>query len=555
MKQDIKKEETVSSRKHLLTPPNHRGILHPAETRTYQREALINRIAARSRRKIFGRAWCLGFIWCLVFGVWCFPSPAATITGTMLDPRGSPSTNRICFYAQSTPLADSGTVTIFSVVCTNLVSGKFTNDLHAGDYQVVCGKSAFHIAVPSSTNTYQITELITDNLVYVLTSLPTGLPDNADGALTNNGSGVKGWLALSALRGGGGGGTATNLAAGATINVADGNALTNLDGTKIAGAVAQATHATNADSATTATSATSAGFVTAASLTNLLPAANIVGAVAEATHATNADNATTATSATTAASAGFVTAASLTNLVPAANIVGALAQATHATNADNATTATSATIATSAGFVTAASLTNLLPAANIVGAVAQATHATNADNATTATSATSATTATYVTSSPLTNAVTNLTLPNVGTAGTYAKVTTDAQGRIISGTSLTNAILTVAIDGNGSVIGTGAVNGYPVAGDAYTISGWSITAMGSSPTCTIDVWKIASGTALPTVSNSIMGTKPALATGNVIESTTLTGWSTAVTKGDIWGINIDAVTVATNIVFQLFGYR
>lgn len=111
------------------------------------------------------------------------------------------------------------------------------------------------------------------------------------------------------------------------------------------------------------------------------------------------------------------------------------------------------------------------------------------------------------------------------------------------------------IDGAGSTITTGAKNGYPVAGDNYTISGWSITAMGNAPTCTIDVWKVAAGTALPTVANTIMGTKPALSTGNVIESTTLTSWNTTVTKGDIWGINVDACANATNIVFQIFGYR
>lgn len=121
--------------------------------------------------------------------------------------------------------------------------------------------------------------------------------------------------------------------------------------------------------------------------------------------------------------------------------------------------------------------------------------------------------------------------------------------------SKTNVILTANISNGGSVIPTGTVQGFPVSGDAWTISGWSITAMGTSPTCTIDVWKIANGTALPTVANTIMGTKPALSTGNVIESSTLTAWTTSVAKGDIWGINVDAVSVATNIVFQIFGYR
>jgi len=108
-----------------------------------------------------------------------------------------------------------------------------------------------------------------------------------------------------------------------------------------------------------------------------------------------------------------------------------------------------------------------------------------------------------------------------------------------------------SFDGGGIVVPTGAAVPI-VAYCAQTITGWSIAAAGTSPTCTFDVWKIASGTALPTVSNTIMGTKPVLATGNVIRSTTLTGWSTlAVAAGDIIIINLDSVTNATQISFTL----
>jgi hypothetical protein len=119
----------------------------------------------------------------------------------------------------------------------------------------------------------------------------------------------------------------------------------------------------------------------------------------------------------------------------------------------------------------------------------------------------------------------------------------------------TNTIFMITISGSGGVIATGPKEGFPVAGDNYTISGWSITAMGTSPTATIDIWKIAAGTALPTVANTIMGTKPALAVGNVVNSTVTTGWNTTVTKGDIWGLNVDACSNATNMVVQIFGFR
>lgn len=107
-----------------------------------------------------------------------------------------------------------------------------------------------------------------------------------------------------------------------------------------------------------------------------------------------------------------------------------------------------------------------------------------------------------------------------------------------------------SFDGNGGVISVGSYQIVRVV-RAGTITGWTIEATGVSPTATFDVWKIASGTALPTVANTIMGTKPALTTGNAVKSTTLTGWTTSIAAGDILIINVDAVTAATKINFGL----
>jgi hypothetical protein len=106
-------------------------------------------------------------------------------------------------------------------------------------------------------------------------------------------------------------------------------------------------------------------------------------------------------------------------------------------------------------------------------------------------------------------------------------------------------------DGQGSVVLVGTKIYFRMA-NAGTITGWSIVAEGTSPTCTIDVWKIATGTSLPTVANTIMGTKPALTTGNAVKSTTLTGWTTAFSADDIFCINIDACSAATKINFTLY---
>ena len=149
-----------------------------------------------------------------------------------------------------------------------------------------------------------------------------------------------------------------------------------------------------------------------------------VGSAATADNATNAGHATTADSAD---------------------------EADHATTADTATTAGSATNATNATNVT----TNINghAIADIFESdgttVKEATHAGSADSAATATSATSATTATRLAtaraitlsgdvsgtanfdgSAPITISA---TLSNVGTAGTYSVVTTDAKGRVTQG--------------------------------------------------------------------------------------------------------------------------
>jgi len=111
--------------------------------------------------------------------------------------------------------------------------------------------------------------------------------------------------------------------------------------------------------------------------------------------------------------------------------------------------------------------------------------------------------------------------------------------------------ITIGWDGQGGFITTGLTR-YFVAPYNATITGWSIVAEGTSPTCTIDVWKIASGTTLPTVANTITASAiPALSTGNVVRSSTLTGWTTAITAGDILAFNIDAASNALTIKINL----
>jgi hypothetical protein len=149
-----------------------------------------------------------------------------------------------------------------------------------------------------------------------------------------------------------------------------------------------------------------------------------------------------------------------------------------------------------------------------------------------------------------------LNINNLGTGTSINNLGIDSNGFVVTGTTGgggggNTAPITIGWDGQGGFITTGLTR-YFVAPYNATITGWSIVAEGTNPTCTIDVWKIASGTALPTVANTITASAiPALSTGNVIRSSTLTGWTTAITAGDILAFNIDAAANALTIKINL----
>ena len=100
-------------------------------------------------------------------------------------------------------------------------------------------------------------------------------------------------------------------------------------------------------------------------------------------------------------------------------------------------------------------------------------------------------------------------------------------------------------DGGGSALTSGATQtAYFTVPFACTIAAWNITV--DTGTITFDVWKIATGTAIPTVSNTITASAlPAISTGTAVHSTTLTGWTTSVSANDIFGVNINTVATAT----------
>ncbi len=104
-------------------------------------------------------------------------------------------------------------------------------------------------------------------------------------------------------------------------------------------------------------------------------------------------------------------------------------------------------------------------------------------------------------------------------------------------------------DGGGSALTTASVVYFTIP-YACTITAWNMTV--DTGTATIDIWKIATGTAIPTVTNTITAAAlPAISTGTALHSTTLTGWTTSVAANDIFAYKINAVSSATRISLVL----
>ena len=112
----------------------------------------------------------------------------------------------------------------------------------------------------------------------------------------------------------------------------------------------------------------------------------------------------------------------------------------------------------------------------------------------------------------------------------------------------------IVIDGGGSAITTG-VKGFidfPVAG---TVTGWTLLstdAASTSGSIVIDVWKDVRANYPPTVADTITASaKPTLSSATNSASTTLTGWTTAVAAGDVFGFKVDSATTVTRVVLTL----
>ena len=91
---------------------------------------------------------------------------------------------------------------------------------------------------------------------------------------------------------------------------------------------------------------------------------------------------------------------------------------------------------------------------------------------------------------------------------------------------------------------------YVRIGFACTLVSWSITV--DAGTATVKTWKRATGTAAPTVSDSISTSGVSISSGSHVYSTTLTDFtSTAIAENDVIAANITAIATAKSLTFTL----
>jgi hypothetical protein len=102
------------------------------------------------------------------------------------------------------------------------------------------------------------------------------------------------------------------------------------------------------------------------------------------------------------------------------------------------------------------------------------------------------------------------------------------------------------LNGNGSVITTGQ-KGYTQIKYGCTINDWTILA-DQSGSIVIDIWKDVLANHPPTDADSITASlPPTLSSAIYATSSNLTGWTTAVSAGDVLGFNVDSVSAVTTV--------
>jgi hypothetical protein len=117
-------------------------------------------------------------------------------------------------------------------------------------------------------------------------------------------------------------------------------------------------------------------------------------------------------------------------------------------------------------------------------------------------------------------------------------------------TAMRTATVRWVIDGGGVAIDTG-VKGYIQVPFACTIT--AATALADQAgSIVVDVWKDTYANYPPTDADSITASAPiTISSSTKSTDATLTGWTTAISAGDVLGFNVDSVSAVERVTIEL----
>ena len=148
------------------------------------------------------------------------------------------------------------------------------------------------------------------------------------------------------------------------------------------------------------------------------------------------------------------------------------------------------------------------------------------------------------------------------TSGVLSAAAIDLSGSEVTGTLASARLATqqktraiTVVFGTGSAVLTAGQRTYVSCPYTGTITGARLLAVDASVTSgsiVIDVWKDSYANFPPTVADTITASaKPTLSSATKSDDTTLTGWTTAVTAGDVFGFTVDSASLVTQVALQL----
>lgn len=127
---------------------------------------------------------------------------------------------------------------------------------------------------------------------------------------------------------------------------------------------------------------------------------------------------------------------------------------------------------------------------------------------------------------------------------------------VVSGAKATNGMRDVSvpfvIDGGGSVITTGLKVGVEIPFAGTIVAARVFALDGNTGSIVLDLWKDTYANFPPTVADTITASaKPTISSTTKAQDTTLTGWTTSVSAGDVIFVNVDSVSTFTRVLLSL----